>query len=69
MIIKGSRVRCANCGMVYNRPHTQKVWFVGVRLTFEGVEFCPGCGSNAYDEVAQPDQVTTVTTTSFRLTA
>ena len=53
MRISGERVICANCGMVYEKPPTQKVWNIGVPFTVEGTEFCPGCGSNAADPIYQ----------------
>lgn len=49
MKITGDRVKCANCGMIYDRPPDQKVFHIGVPFTVEGRTNCPKCGSNASD--------------------
>lgn len=64
MDIHGPRVKCANCGMIYNKPPAEKVFWIGVPFTVSGVEFCPKCGSNAYDPVADNYRVVTGTTTN-----
>jgi predicted nucleic acid-binding Zn-ribbon protein len=35
------RVKCANCGMIYDINHN--------------ISTCPKCGSNAYDELPNPE--------------
>lgn len=51
MVITGDRVRCANCGTIYNKPPAENVFWIGVPFRVEGMETCPKCGSNAADLV------------------
>lgn len=69
MIITGPRVRCANCGMIYEKPPAEQAWWIGVPFRVEGTEFCPRCGSNAADSIqpAQPQYVDTTTYCSSEL--
>lgn len=57
LVIRGNRVRCANCGTIYDKPPAQQVFWIGVPFRVEGMEYCPKCGSNAADVI-----ITTVTT-------
>ena len=54
MVVRGDRVRCANCGTVYDKPPAQKAFWIGVPFRVEGMERCPKCGSNAADNIGQP---------------
>ena len=63
MIISGARVKCANCGMIYEKPPAEKVYWIGVPFTVSGTEFCPKCGSNAADFIQRPDNIITTTST------
>jgi DNA-directed RNA polymerase subunit RPC12/RpoP len=64
MEIKGPRVRCANCGMIYDRPPAQEVLWIGVPVRAIGRETCPRCGSNAADIVEEPIRCQTTDNTS-----
>jgi len=61
-IITGDRVRCANCGTIYNKPPSCQIFWIGVPFRVEGMETCPKCGSNAADLMGQ--RRTWVSTTS-----
>ncbi len=65
MVITGDRVKCANCGMVYNKPPVEKVFWIGVPFTVVGVEFCPNCGSNSADAIEQPVKIFTTDRTNL----
>ena len=62
MVISGERVRCANCGMIYERPPAENVFWIGVPFLVNGSMFCPGCGSNAADPILMPSTFATGTT-------
>lgn len=62
MVIRGDRVRCANCGMIYDKPPAEQVFWIGVPFRIEGMENCPRCGSNAADLV--PGQLVEVADTA-----
>lgn len=51
MVITVERVMCAYCGMVYDKPLAEQVFWIGVPFRVEGALFCPRCGSNASDPV------------------
>lgn len=51
MVIRGDRVRCANCGTVYDKPPAEQAFWIGVPFRIEGMECCPKCGSNAADPI------------------
>ena len=65
MEISGPRVKCANCGMIYNRPPAEKAFWIGVPFRIVGAEFCPKCGSNAADQIAEPIQTQTTNHTNL----
>jgi len=62
MEITGPRVKCANCGMIYNKPPAEQVFWIGVPFTVSGMKVCPKCGSNASDPIAEQGGFTTNTT-------
>jgi len=64
MIISGPRVRCANCGTIYNKPPAEQTFWIGVPFRVEGMETCPKCGSNAADEL--PGGETCANSTTYR---
>lgn len=59
-VIRGDRVRCTNCGTIYDKPPAQRVFWIGVPFRVEGTTNCPQCGSNAADPIV----TTTITNTT-----
>jgi len=64
MEIKGPRVRCANCSMIYDRPPSEKATWIGVPFRIIGSENCPRCHSNAADTIQEPERYRTTDNTS-----
>lgn len=66
MEISGPRVKCANCGMIYERPPAEKAFWIGVPFRIVGSEKCPRCGSNAADPLPTPPNTYTVDTSYWQ---
>lgn len=56
LVIRGNRVKCVNCGTIYDKPPAEKIFWIGVPFRVEGMECCPKCGSNAADLIEQPSE-------------
>lgn len=67
MEISGPRVRCANCGMIYDRPPEENAFWIGAPLRVVGSEFCPNCGSNAANPVLGNSYIFTGNSTNARV--
>lgn len=64
MRITGIRVKCANCGMIYEKPPAEQAHWIGVPFRVEGIAFCPKCGSNAADECGRQEKYVTSDTSN-----
>lgn len=60
LVIRGDKVRCANCGTIYNKPPAERAFGIGVPFRVEGMPNCPQCGSNAANIIEKSVIGTTV---------
>ena len=62
-----TRVKCANCGCIWDMYVMPSVTNIGHREILDNMmashqTTCPGCGSNAYDVIGSPFIVSTTST-------